>query len=91
MVLQEDPAPVYALASLFDVSRPAVSRRLAVLHSAGLVHETRSGRENHYGLEPKGLGEAHARRSAFWRPRLRKLKKLAEKRDEHRSDVAAHC
>ena len=70
--------PVHVLASMFDMSRPAVSKHLAVLRTAGLVRETRSGRENLYALDRDKLVEAHAWLTAFWRSRLGSLKKLVE-------------
>lgn len=37
------------------VSQPAVSKHLAILKLAGLVHDRRAGREVHYSAEPRGL------------------------------------
>lgn len=50
--------PVHALAALFDISRPAISRHLKVLKEAGLVREIKSGRENLYEMIPRGLDGA---------------------------------
>lgn len=76
--LQQTEAPVHELAADFDMSRPAVSKHLAVLREAGLVRETRRGRENIYALERDALDEARRWLSAFWRGRLGALKQLAE-------------
>ena len=76
--LQKDAETVHVLASMFDMSRPAVSKHLAVLRAAGLVRETRSGRENFYALDRDKLVEAHSWLTAFWRSRLGSLKKLVE-------------
>jgi DNA-binding transcriptional ArsR family regulator len=54
-LLRAGPQPVHALASKFDISRPAVSRHLRVLKEAGIISETRSGRENRYRLHPTRL------------------------------------
>ena len=44
-----------SIASLFEVSWPAISRHLRVLKSAGLVWETRDGRTRYYELNPDAL------------------------------------
>ncbi len=53
--LRAGPAPVNALAADFALSRPAVSKHLRVLRDAGLVRETRVGRERIYRLRPLPL------------------------------------
>ena len=47
-----------SIASLFEVSWPAISRHLRVLKSAGLIWETRDGRTRHYELNPDALRPA---------------------------------
>ncbi len=71
-------APVHALARNFKMSRPAVSKHLAVLRGAGLVREQRRGRENVYSLDRDALAVAHAWLGEFWRERLSALRQLAE-------------
>lgn len=80
--LRAAEAPVHVLAADFDISRPAVSKHLAVLRAAGLVREARRGRENFYALERDALDDARAWLSAFWRGRLSALKQMAETDDE---------
>jgi DNA-binding transcriptional ArsR family regulator len=80
--LKRAEAPVHTLAEKFAISRPAVSKHLAVLRGAGLVREARRGRENFYALERAALEEARLWLSAFWRERLGALKQLAEGEDE---------
>ncbi len=46
---------VRALTDRAGVSQPAVSKHLAVLKLAGLVHQRREGRQTHYRAEPRGL------------------------------------
>jgi len=53
--LRAGPAPVHALASDFDQSRPAISQHLRVLREARLVSEQRVGRERVYRLQPAPL------------------------------------
>lgn len=76
--LRNDRAPVHALAGNFKMSRPAVSKHLAVLRGAGLVREQRRGRENVYALERAALEQARAWLGDFWRERLSALQLLAE-------------
>ena len=80
--LQKGGAPVHRLAADFDISRPAVSKHLAVLRHARLVRETRRGRENIYALERDALEAARLWLTGFWRTRLGALKQLAEGGDE---------
>lgn len=76
--LAERERPVHELAQRFAISRPAVSKHLAVLRKAGLVNEARSGRENLYTLEAERLKAVRDWLERFWRTRLGALKKLAE-------------
>jgi len=76
--LERGDAPVHALAADFSVSRPAISKHLAVLRGAGLVRETKRGRENVYALERAPMEVAREWIAAFWRGRLGALKQLAE-------------
>ena len=69
------------LAERFDMSRPSVSEHLKVLKDAGLVAETRRGRERLYRLEPTELQEISEwilpyRR--FWQVSLGNLKNYLE-------------
>ena len=78
MTLHKGEAPVHALASHFAMSRPAVSKHLAVLRDAGLVREHKRGRENLYALQRDALEEARAWLTLFWRSKLGAPKALAE-------------
>ena len=81
--LRAGPAPVNALASEFDQSRPAISKHLRVLRDARLVVEERSGRERVYELRPLPLqqvaGWIEGYRS-FWQVSLSNLKQLLEEK-----------
>jgi DNA-binding transcriptional ArsR family regulator len=76
--LRESEAPVHVLAARFEISRPGVSKHLAVLRQAGLVREQRRGRENVYAINRDALADARAWLTAFWKIRLAALKQLAE-------------
>ncbi|MHB8606010.1 MAG: metalloregulator ArsR/SmtB family transcription factor [Thermoplasmatota archaeon] len=61
------------IAARFPVSRPAISKHLAVLKRAGLAAERRVGRERRYRLTRQALAEAagYVRDvEAFWDERL---------------------
>jgi DNA-binding transcriptional ArsR family regulator len=64
---------VTELAAPFAMSRPAVSQHLKVLREAGLVSESRAGRQRIYRLAPDGLREIDLWLSSyrrFWETRL---------------------
>lgn len=68
-----------------NVSQPAVSQHLAVLRSAGLVTERRSGRNAYYLAAPQGLDPLLGwieRYRAFWPERIEKLKTVLKEMDQ---------
>jgi DNA-binding transcriptional ArsR family regulator len=52
---REGEQTVGALTRQSGVSQPAVSKHLAVLKLARLVHDRHEGRQTHYSAEPQGL------------------------------------
>ena len=66
------------IASHFDVTQPAISQHLRVLHDAGLVTERREGTRRIYRARSQGLAELRAFLEEFWDERLRALKQEAE-------------
>ncbi|KKB80940.1 hypothetical protein VW35_01785 [Devosia soli] len=54
-LLRAGPMPVHVLTEAFSISRPAISRHLRVLKTAGLVAEVKKGRENLYAFKPAKL------------------------------------
>jgi DNA-binding transcriptional ArsR family regulator len=75
-LLAEEERPVNAIASNFQVSRPAISQHLRVLLDAGLVSEHRFGRERRYRLVPEELAEIYgwlAHYQRFWTDRFQSL------------------
>lgn len=75
-LLRDGEQPVHRLATAFRVTRPAVSQHLRVLRAAGLVAESRAGRERLYRLQAKALREVHqwvVQYEAFWDDRLSRL------------------
>lgn len=79
--LVERPLPVHEIAARFEISRPAVSKHLRVLGSAGLVHAMRAGKENIYELDQRPLQEVLDWLGRFWAGRLNTLKSLAERKN----------
>jgi DNA-binding transcriptional ArsR family regulator len=81
--LRAGPAPVNALASDFEQSRPAISKHLRILREANLVSEARSGRERLYRIEPaplRGVVKWMETYRPFWEVSLGNLKRHLEKR-----------
>ncbi|WP_011580872.1 MULTISPECIES: ArsR/SmtB family transcription factor [Chelativorans] len=67
------------------ISQPAVSQHVAVLRSAGLIAEKKSGRHVHYSLAPDGLAPVFdwlTRYRSFWPARVDRLKTLLKEMDQ---------
>lgn len=64
--VRHGPRTVGDIAADFDVSRPAVSQHLRVLVDAQLVRSQRSGRNNFYGLDLRGLTLLRSYIEGFW-------------------------
>lgn len=76
--LAHAPMSVGALASEFTVSRPAISRHLAMLQGAGLVAHQSKGTRNVYALDPKGFEATRDALDAFWDEAEMRLRLVAE-------------
>ena len=75
---------VTALTARAGVSQPAVSKHLALLKVAGLVHDRPAGRQVHYRADPQGLAplaDWMSQYSAFWHNRFNALEDLLERMD----------
>jgi DNA-binding transcriptional ArsR family regulator len=66
------------IARRFKLTRPAVSQHIAILRQAGLLDERRVGAQRHYVVRSEAFDELAAYIEGFWRPRLRRLKQVAE-------------
>jgi DNA-binding transcriptional ArsR family regulator len=77
-LLGDGPRAVVAIAREFPVSRPAISKHLRVLESAGLVAQAREGRRRLYRLERGGFDSARGWLEAFWTEALPAFAQVAE-------------
>jgi DNA-binding transcriptional ArsR family regulator len=76
LLLSKDSLTINSLAENFDMSRPAVSKHVKVLHNAGFIAIQDIGRERHCILKQDGfnqLNEWLAYYDAFWAGKLTKL------------------
>jgi DNA-binding transcriptional ArsR family regulator len=64
--LRRGPQPVGRIAEGLDVSRPAVSQHLKVLHEAGLVRVRSQGTRRIYGVEVRGLRALRGYLDRLW-------------------------
>ena len=77
-LVRDDELSAGAIASHFDVSRPAISQHLRVLKSAGLLDERRDGTRRLYRVRPEGFTELREFLDDFWGEGLARLKSAAE-------------
>ncbi|MER6951110.1 metalloregulator ArsR/SmtB family transcription factor [Nonomuraea sp. NPDC000554] len=85
LLREEGAQPAGRLAERFDMSRPSVSEHLKVLKDAGLVAESRRGRERHYRLEAEPLMEIRdwlTPYERFWRAKLADLSTLLDEMED---------
>jgi DNA-binding transcriptional ArsR family regulator len=66
------------IAKRFKLTRPAVSQHIAILREAGLLEERRMGAQRFYAVRSEGFDELVKYVEGFWRPRLQRLKEVAE-------------
>ena len=76
---------VHALTERAGVSQPMVSKHLAALKRARLVHNRRDGRETHYNAQPQALAplvDWMSLYGTFWRDRFDQLENLLKRMDK---------
>src|SRR5580692_10776661 len=76
MLLSEDSLTINNLAENFDMSRPAVSKHIKILHTAGFISIRDIGRERYCTLKKDGFEELQSWISYFDKFWISKLKKL---------------
>jgi DNA-binding transcriptional ArsR family regulator len=64
--LRARPRAVAEIARDFSVSRPAVSQHLKILQDAGLLRCHRTGRQNFYALDLRGMTVVRNYVESFW-------------------------
>jgi DNA-binding transcriptional ArsR family regulator len=78
-LLSADSLTINSLADHFDMSRPAVSKHIKILHLAGFISIRDIGRERHCMLKKDGFDELQAwidYFDGFWTSKLKKLETL---------------
>ena len=75
-MLTKDTYNINALAENFDMSRPAVSKHIKILQTAGFITIQEIGRERHCILNQEGFNELKnwiSHFDKFWSSKLQKL------------------
>jgi len=83
MLLSADSLTINSLAENFEMSRPAVSKHIKILHNAGFISIRDIGRERYCTLKKDGFEELKAWISyfdEFWASKLKKLETLLNKK-----------
>jgi DNA-binding transcriptional ArsR family regulator len=83
MLLSEDSMTINSLADNFNMSRPAVSKHIKILQTAGFISIRDIGRERYCTLQKDGFDELQAWISyfdGFWTSKLKKLENLLNKK-----------
>ena len=83
MLLSKDSLTINSLAENFDMSRPAVSKHIKILYTAGFISIRDIGRERYCTLKKDGFKELQAWLSyfdQFWASKLKNLETLLNKK-----------
>lgn len=78
-MLSKDSMTINSLAENFDMSRPAVSKHVKILYTAGFISITGIGRERHCVLKQRGFNEVQDFINyfdKFWTTKLKKLETI---------------
>ncbi len=82
---REGEQTVGALTAGAGISQPAVSKHLALLKQAGLVHDRPDGRQTHYRAQLGALAplvDWTGRMAGFWQHRFDRLEDLLKRMDQ---------
>ena len=82
-LLSKNSLTINALAENFDMSRPAVSKHIKIMHDAGFISIQNIGRERHCLLKQDGFNELQHwidYFDSFWQLKLKKLQSLLDKK-----------
>ncbi len=81
-LLSDGDKPVQEIADAMPISRPAVSRHLRLLKSAGMVAEQAQGTRRIYHLQEQGLEAVQAYLEGVWGEVAARFRLLGENTDE---------
>jgi DNA-binding transcriptional ArsR family regulator len=79
LLLSDDSLTINSLANNFDMSRPAVSKHVKILETAGFISIKDLGRERYCTLKKDGFEELQTWLNyfdEFWASKLKKLENL---------------
>ena len=79
MLLSQESLSINSLADNFDMSRPAVSKHVKILHDSGFISIQDIGRERYCTLKQDGFEELKSWINyfdEFWSSKLKKLETL---------------
>lgn len=82
-LLSRESLTINSLAENFDMSRPAVSKHIKILYSAGFISIQDIGRERHCTLKQEGFNELQEwidYFDKFWASKLKKLETILNKK-----------
>ena len=80
-ILKEEDLTINEIAGHFDISRPAISKQLKILHESNLIEIEKSGRERSCALTLSGLEEVYEwvkQYESFWLTKLDRLEKFLD-------------
>ena len=83
LLLSKDSMTINALAENFDMSRPAVSKHIKIMYTAGFISITDIGRERYCVLKQDGFNELQDFINFFdnfWNSKLKKLETILNNR-----------
>ena len=83
LLLSKNTLSINSLAKNFDMSRPAVSKHIKILNSAGFITIENIGKERYCILRQKGFDELQSwidYFDDFWNKRLKKLETLLDEK-----------
>lgn len=81
-MLTENSYNINGLAEKFDMSRPAVSKHISILYTAGFININEIGRERYCTLNEKGFIELRnwiTHFDKFWATKLKNLETILNK------------
>jgi len=84
-LLSKESLTINELAENFDMSRPAVSKHIKILYSAGFISIEDIGRERHCMLKQKGFRQIRqwiGFFDQFWTTRMKKLEELLNEKEK---------